>query len=267
MPDIVGSLMRPVAGAACLILALASRAVAQQPLPDPAPTQGFLTRYDFQVMLASLAYDDARFSWDGRASADLDLVDYLVGRFSVLGEYQVVMGSELRPFDANQGNYVLEVSSSLRGGANEFAAVFQHESRHLSDRAKRRAVAMNLLGARVLRRVPLRVGTLDVWADLGRVVRYAYVDYTWRGRVNLVARRGISPRLALFGRAFGEIYGVDPQIAGREGQYGGRLEGGVRLWGQAAALELFAGYERVVDADPLDRQPRQWAFAGFRVVN
>jgi hypothetical protein len=32
-------------------------------------------------------------------------------------------------------------------------------------------------------------------------------------------------------------------------------------------LELFAGYERVVDADPLDRQPRRWAFGGFRVVN
>ena len=69
------------------------------------------------------------------------------------------------------------------------------------------------------------------------------------------------------GRAFGETYGVNPTIAGRDAQHGGRLEGGVRISGQAAALELFAGYERVVDADPLGRQPGRWAFGGFRVVN
>jgi hypothetical protein len=41
----------------------------------------------------------------------------------------------------------------------------------------------------------------------------------------------------------------------------------VRVGGPGGAIELFAGYAKVVDADPLDRQPAQWAFAGFRVID
>ena len=145
--------------------------------------------------------------------------------------------------------------------------MYHHVSRHLSDRANKRGVSMNILGARVLRRISLGANTLDVRADAGQIVYRQYVDYTWRARVDLVARRSIAANLGVFGRAFGETYGVDAKIAGRDGQHGGRLEGGLRIVGRAAALELFGGYERVVDADPLDRQPRHWAFGGFRVVN
>jgi hypothetical protein len=267
MPDTVGSLTGRAAGAACLILTLAGRAAAQQPMRDRPSTHEFLSRYDFHLVLAGLADEDDRFSWDGRVGAELDLVDYVVGRFSALAEYQVVMGNELRAFDANQGTYTLEAASSFRAASTEFAAVFHHVSRHLSDRGNKRAIAMNIFGSRVLRRIPLGAGTLDVWADLGRVVQHTYVDYTWRARVSLVARRPMGSRLGVFGRAFGETYGVNPQVAGRDGQHGGRVEGGLRLAGRAAAVELFAGYERVIDADPLDRQPRRWAFAGFRVIN
>jgi hypothetical protein len=177
------------------------------------------------------------------------------------------MGNEQQLFDPNQGLYTLEASASFRAGPTEFAAVFDHVSRHLSDRANRRGIGMNVIGGRVLRRIPVGASTLDLRADVGRLIRRSFVDYTWRARINLVARRPLTPRFGLLGRAFGESYGVNPRIAGREGQHGGRLEGGFRISGQAAALELFAGYERVVDAYPLDRQPRRWAFGGFRVVN
>jgi hypothetical protein len=40
----------------------------------------------------------------------------------------------------------------------------------------------------------------------------------------------------------------------------------VRLLGTGGAIDLFAGYEKVIDADPLDRQARRWAFAGFRLL-
>jgi hypothetical protein len=126
---------------------------------------------------------------------------------------------------------------------------------------------MNIVGGRVLRRIPIKGATFDLRADVGGVTMRSYVDYTWRAQIDLVARRPLTARLGLLGRAFGETYGVNPAIAGREGQSGGRLEGGVRISGRAAALELFAGYERMVDADPLGRQPRRWAFGGFRVVN
>jgi hypothetical protein len=32
-------------------------------------------------------------------------------------------------------------------------------------------------------------------------------------------------------------------------------------------MELFAGVERRIDADPLDRQTHQWAIAGFRLLS
>ena len=42
---------------------------------------------------------------------------------------------------------------------------------------------------------------------------------------------------------------------------------GLRVNGPAAAAELFAGFERRIDADPLDRQAQRWTFAGFRLVS
>lgn len=267
MPDAVGSVVRRALPIACLILALASAVSAQEPLTSPPSSPRFLSRYDFLVLLAGLDSSDNRFSWDAHISGDLDVVDYVVGRASVLADYEVVMGNEQQLFDPNQGLYTLEASASFRAGPTEFAAVFDHVSRHLSDRANRRGIGMNVLGGRMLRRIQVGASTLDLRADVGRLVRRSFVDYTWRARINLVARRPLTPRFGLLGRAFGETYGVNPTIAGREGQHGGRLEGGVRISGQAAALELFAGYERVVDAYPLDRQPRRWAFGGFRVVN
>lgn len=267
MPDASGSVIRRAAAVAYLILALARSAAAQEPLAHPPSSREFLPRYDFLVLLAGLDINDNRFSWDARAAADLDVVDYVVGRVSVLAEYEVLMGNEQQLFDPNQGLYTLEASSSFRAGPTEFAAVLDHVSRHLSDRANKRGIGMNVVGGRVLRRVPVGASTLDVRADVGRLIRRSYVDYTWRARINLVARRPLTSRFGLLGRAFGETYRVNPTIAGRDGQHGGRLEGGVRISGRAAALELFAGYERVVDADPLDRQPRRWAFGGFRVVN
>jgi hypothetical protein len=126
---------------------------------------------------------------------------------------------------------------------------------------------MNAVIGRALRRFAVKGGTLDVRADLGRVVARAHVDYTWIAELELVGRRQVSPHLGLYARTTGELYGVDPSIAGRDRQEGGRIEGGVRLLGSAGAIELFGGYERVIDADPLDRQFRHWAFAGFRLLN
>jgi hypothetical protein len=42
---------------------------------------------------------------------------------------------------------------------------------------------------------------------------------------------------------------------------------GIRIGGRQGNMELFAGYAKVIDADPVDRQPAQWAFAGFRLLN
>src|SRR6185295_986998 len=115
----------------------------------------FMSRYDFHISIAKLSSADRRFDWNGRVGGDMDLVDYVKGRTSLFAEYEVVMGNELRPFDPNQGNYTFEGSSSWRIGGTEFAGVFHHLSRHLSDRPKTAAVAINSLEGRVLRHFQL----------------------------------------------------------------------------------------------------------------
>jgi hypothetical protein len=268
MPDTIGSLIRRAAIASCFTVVAAAGAAAQQPLAE-APTSGqFMSRFDYHLSAAGLAVNDPRFKVDTHWGGDWDLVDYVQGRLMFLADYEAVLGDQFRLFDPNQGNYTLEVSSSLRAAdGTEFAAVLHHVSRHLSDRANRLAIAMNVAEVRVLRQVDLGRSTLALRADAGPIVARAYVDYTWLAVGEALLRRPLTPHVGLIGRAHAEIYGVDHALAGRSRQQGGRLEAGVRLAGTRAALELFGGYERVVDADPLDRRPMRWAFAGFRIVN
>ena len=228
-----------------------------------------MNHYDFHLSADALSNDDRRFSWAAHFGGDFDLVDYVAGRANVLIDYEVLLGKELRIFDPNQGNYTLEVSSSVRAARTEFAGVFHHVSRHLSDRTKRLAIAWNVAGVRALRRFDTRGLTIDVQGAAGRVVQRADVDYSWTGNGDVVIRRPVNGRVGVFAHALGEIVGVDAAIAGRGTQHDGRLEGGLRLNGRAGAVELFAGYERRADAYPTDpeRLPQRWLFAGFRFVN
>ncbi len=254
------------AAAACLTLLVSAEAAAQQPLASSPSTPRFISRSDVQLVAAALAHDDERFTWDTHLIADFDLVDYMHGRITLLADYQALLGEEFRPFDPYQSTYTLAVSASARHKKAELAGVFYHESRHLGDRPKRESIAMNVLAARVMCQVDLNGATLGIRGNLGRVINRSFVDYTWIGDLDVVARRPWRAHVGLFGRVFGELYGVDPAIAGRGLQKGGRIESGVRFSGPSGAVELFVGYENVIDADPLDRLPRRWTFGGFRLL-
>ena len=267
MPEFNRSLIQRVAAAAWLSVALAVPAGAQQPTAPPDPGPGFMTRYEFHLSAASLAIQDQRFSWDTRFGGELDVIDYLVGRATILVDYEAVLGDEYRAFDPNQGNYTLETSASARIGKTEIAGVFHHMSRHLSDRAKRFPIAWNTGGVRVLRRMTAGATTVDLAADAGRVLQHSYIDYSWIGQIDLSVRRQLSPRVEWFAHGSAQLVGVDPSLARRDNQRGGLVETGVRLGGRAGVIELFAGFERRVDADPLDRQPQKWGLAGFRLLN
>jgi hypothetical protein len=251
---------------AALIVLSAVPAFAQPPLAEPPAAPQFMSRFDFRMWAAALAHDDQRFTWDTHWAGDFDIVDYVRGRMTFLADYQALLGDEFRPFDPYQSNYYLAVSASLRHRKMEYAFVFHHVSRHLGDRPKRDSVAYNAMLGRVLRQIDLGGATLDVKGDLGPVVARAIVDYTWTGNVDLVLRRPVSPHVGVYGRTAADVFWVDEAIAGRGRQTGGRIEAGVRLGGTDGAIELFGGYEQVIDADPLDRVPRRWAFAGFRLL-
>ena len=253
--------------AVLLALAPSAPASAQHPLPDAPTSKQFMGRFDFEMIANALAADDERFSWDTHWVGSFDLVDYVRGRLTFLADYQAMLGSELQPFDPNQSRYTLEVSSSVRAGETELAAVLQHVSRHRGDRPKDFGIAINVLAGRLMRQYDMGRGTLAVRADAGKVIEHSYADYTWMAAMDALVRRPVTPHVGVFARGYGEAFAVDSSIAGRGHQRGGRVEGGVRLSGSRGAIELFGGYERVIDADQLDRQTRAWAFGGFRLAS
>lgn len=276
----VAQAFKPALLAACFVIAFAARAVAQPPQPVvvPAPAApGFLTRYDFDLSIASLMTSaptplppapDERFSWDAHFGGSFDIADLVVARLGVVADYQAVLGSEYRPFDPNQGNYTLEGFVSARINADtEVAGIFHHESRHLSDRPKAFAVAYNEIGGRAMRRLNVGATTIDVELEGGRAVQHSYVDYTWLGEMQLLVRHAFNERVGVFAHGAGQAFAVDETVARRGGQAGGLVEVGVRFAGRSGAVELFAGYEKRVDADPLDRLSQRWGLAGFRLLS
>lgn len=272
MPS-VGRLIARAAVAACATLALSSPAFAQLAHPiDEAPTAPeFMPRIDWKMSAAFLNNPSNHFDWDTHWAGDFDLFTYKGGRASFLADYQALLGSEFRPFDPYQSNYLLEASGSYFVGKNEIAGVLSHISRHLGDRPKRLAVAENSLGPRYLRRFgDLGGDSLDVRVDVRKVIARAYDDYTWIEELELVARRQLTQHAQFFTRGYGELIQVDPNYAGRTTtQRGGRIEAGVKLKGSnvtGGAMELFVGGEQMIDADVLDRLPRKWAYFGFRLL-
>jgi hypothetical protein len=234
--------------------------------PDARPaTDQYLTRAAFHLTAERLAEGDPRFGWDAHFGGELDLVDYGAGRFTFLADYQVLLGDELRAFDPNQGNYVLSARSSLRLGATEVAAVFYHQSRHLSDREKQEPVDWNSVGAQVRHRIGDPRTRLVGRVDLRRVVQASLVDYTWELDAEVRADRSLGPGLGVLGAAGLAVKGVDGS-RDRGAQAGYRVEGGVRLEGRGAAVELFVVGERRVDPWPLEAGTGSWLAAGFRLL-
>jgi len=256
-----------------LFLLLAAPAVAQVPqpvyLPEP-PRPEFLSRYDFHMTVYRLIGSEDlgdRFSWDSHFGGSFDLIDYKYGRASVNVDYEAVLGSEFRPFDPNQANYTLEASLSARVRRVELAGFFHHVSRHLSDRPKPNAVAWNAPGGRLLSRFSTAHATIDTTVALGRVIQHSFVDYTWLANGDILVRREVSPRVGAFAHGSGQIFFVNGTVPNRGTQVGALFEGGIRVAGHGGALEAFAGFERRVDAYPLERVAQNWVLAGFRLLS
>ena len=278
MPDGSIAARRRLAGAArvavvsCLSVVFADRAAAQVPQPVVAPAPNgpeMISRYDFHLIAYRLSIADdpfKRYSWDAHFGGSVDIIDYVVGRGTMTVDYETVMGHEFRAFDPVQGNYTLEGAFSARAGATELVAVFHHVSRHLNDRAKRVPVAWNTLGVRVLRHIETRGAALDVDLDVGHTTEHAFVDYTWIGSLQVKVQRALTPKVALFAHGTGQLFSVDGSVPDRGRQTGGLADVGVRLTGRGGVVELFAGIERRVDAYPLERVPRRWGLAGFRLL-
>jgi hypothetical protein len=275
-------------GIALVLLGLAVAApAAAQPVREDDPAalvhddigSRFLPRADFSFGWASLIAADRRFDWQATVGFDLDVIDYGRGRLRFHGDYEAILGRERRRYDLNQGNYGFEVSGSVETPAVELVAFSQHVSRHVVDRENVPAISWNTFGGRVRGSWTPRRGlshdrpdavpgdaAIDGEFEIARAMQQAYVDYAWISRARVSLSRPLSDAFAVIGTAAGEVIGVKRGLARNERVCGGRVEGGVRIRGGAAALEAVVGYERRIDAFPTDRFRVRWFTVGARVV-
>jgi len=242
-----------------------------QPLDAAPGNYDFFPRYDFQLEANLITGDDPDlFRWDAHFGGEMDVVNYINGRLTVLTDYEAVMSDELRPFDPNQGNYTLEPAASWFFGKNEVAFVFHHVSRHLSDRPKTFAIAFNIIEGRYLRRFQLNGTSVSVRASAGKIAQHSYVDYTWQGDWDVTVVRPMNAHVQWYARSTGEVFGTDPIVRGRSDvQHTVRLEVGPRLIGTKADMEWFFGFEHRADAYQIDllRPAVNWGIVGFRIVS
>jgi hypothetical protein len=250
---------------ALAMLARVSLAAAQGAAPSPGTVQ-FVPRYDFHLAAEHLSISDPRFVWDTNFGGDLDFVDYGFGRLTFAANYEAVLGNQFRAFDPNQGNYLLDLSSSVRAHGFEAAALFHHTSRHLSDRPKRIPVDWNMFGATIARQV--HRGRLDVHAsgDVLGVLLRSNVDYNWEANAGVNVRVPVRAHVSTIAAGGLRLVGVNG-TADRGTQHGGRIEGGLRFEGERGAIELILSGERRIDPYPLDTGTLSWFGAGFRFLS
>ncbi len=251
----------------CAVPAAAqTQAGGQQPADAPARTVEFLPRTAFHLAAEYLSDSDPRFMWDADFGGELDIVDYGVGRFTFEGNYEVVLGNEIRAFDPNQGNYVLAGLVSARIDKTEVAFELYHQSRHLADRPKEAAIDWNTLGGRVRRNFSYRQAVIDARANVRGVFMKSSVDYSWELDAGVRSDVKVTPRVGVLVAGNLRYLGVDGSLD-RDNQTGYLVEGGVRFEGRAGAIELFVAGERRIDPYPVEVGTAQWFKAGFRLLS
>ena len=107
--------------------------------------------------------------------------------------------------------------------------------------------------------------SLTTAVDIRGVVQHSYVDYRWELDGGVRAEYPFTYHVALVSSGGLRLVGVDGSL-NRGTQTGARGEGGVRLSGTAAAIELFVAVERRVDPYPLQFGTANWFTAGFKLL-
>jgi hypothetical protein len=244
---------------------LAPLANVQAPAGNPEGAVVWLPNYHFHLNMAHLSHDSQRYNWDANYGGELGLVAVGRTQLTFVANYQAVLGEEFHPFDPNQGNYTIDGVLSTRVKGFYVAGVFHHLSRHLADRAKRPPVDWNMMGGRV--GAMFARGGTDVEArfDLLGAILKTNVDYNWEMHAGVRAHRRVYGTVGLVGSAMLRQVGTNG-LANRGTQTGGRGEGGLRVSGKAATIELYLAVERVIDPYPTEFGSASYASVGMRLL-
>ena len=238
----------------------------QAPADIPEGSLVFLPSYHFHLNMAHLSSDSPRYNWEANYGGELGIMAYGRTQLTFVANYQAVLGEEFHPFDPNQGNYLIDGVLSTRIRGFYVAGVFHHLSRHLADREKEPPVDWNMMGGRV--GTQFTRGGTDVEArfDLLGSILKTNVDYAWEMHTGVRVHHRFYGTLGLIGGAQLRYVGTTDQF-NRSNQAGGRGEGGFRVSGRAATVELYLAFERVIDPYPTERGAATFASVGMRLLN
>ena len=228
---------------------------------------GILTDARMALGATWLPKKDERFNWDIDFEADLDVLDVGFVRANFFFDFETIAGTDFRRVDPNQTNYTLDVSVFGRLPRGELGVTFHHVSRHRSDRDNRQGISWNMLG--VVYGEHLTLNDVDIRASaraLKTIEHSMQVDYAGEISGSLEVTAPINGRVALYADMISVVVPVDAGVFDRDTRAGGLIEGGFRVSYSGAALELYGGWERRIDADPIELKTEDFWLVGFRIV-
>ncbi|HEV8392697.1 MAG TPA: hypothetical protein VGQ37_00425 [Vicinamibacterales bacterium] len=238
----------------------------QAPPDNPEGAVVWLPNYHFHLNMAHLSNDSPRYNWDANYGGEFGIVAVGRTQLTFVANYQAVLGDEFHPFDPNQGNYTIDGVLSSRVKGFYVAAVFHHLSRHLADRAKRPPVDWNMFGGRVGAQFKRNGTDVEARFDLLGAILKTNVDYDWEMHAGVRAHHRVYGTVGLIGSAMLREVGTNGLLGNRGTQTGGRGEGGLRVSGKAATVELYLAVERVIDPYPTEFGTASYASVGMRLL-
>jgi hypothetical protein len=252
--------MRTALAAALLLASLPAAAAEVELFPDAT----------VRLQAARYAPVETDLHWTGwiGAGAGLFRVNGVTGWG--MAEVETILGDTLRPFEANQANYHLQLGFRRTVGRVEVEPFFHHTSRHYVDRPKTQAVDWNVLGVRGSARFLAAGRPLRVEAGLGRTTQASLPGYRWEATAGAeIAARdgdGASPYARASAR-YVTIRDLDVPNTLQRGSFLDRTgEAGLRLARGGRALEFFAAGERRNDVFLEVPGARTRALFGLRIL-
>jgi hypothetical protein len=252
-----------VAAAVLLLTAAAPLRAQDEPGGPPAWPKVF-SRAAFSGAGDFLKGAEPQRPLDITLRGDVDLVD--AGKVRIPFDFTFAAAFDDRLYPQHV-DYSFDFAPAVRVRAAEIAVLYHHTSRHPHDALRPQPVAWNQAGVRLTsaarrHRWQLR-GTADTtwYLDWSR----GYVDYKWdlvgAGR----ASYDLSRRTAYYVDGMVRILRCHPEIAGRSGAVGARMEGGVNLGFGAGRVDAFAGWDRRIDPTPFARRVADFFVFGARI--
>lgn len=251
--------------AAAQSIQLAPLENVQAPPDNPEGAVVWLPNYHFHLNMAHLSDESPRYNWDANYGGEFGIIAVGRTQLTFVANYQAVLGEEFHPFDPNQGNYTIDGVLSSRVKSFYVAGVFHHLSRHLADRPKRPPVDWNMMGGRVGALFERDGTDVEARFDLLGAILKTNVDYDWEMHAGVRAHHRVYGTLGLIGSGTLRVVGTNG-TANRGTQSGGRGEGGLRVSGKAATIELYLAAERVIDPYPTEFGSASYASVGMRLL-